>query len=97
MHIPNPLFGRGSRCRWLVALLPLLVASALAQPATGGFNDHQNMMDQLGVKTLRAGPNPNNQSTFSEEAANIYSNSLPDVLTMKNGTKVTRPEQWTAR
>ena len=29
--------------------------------------------------------------------ANPYTNSLPDVLTMKNGTKVTRPDQWPAR
>jgi lysophospholipase L1-like esterase len=87
----------GFAFRWAVAILPLLVASALAQPATGGFDDHQNMMDQLGVKKLRGGPNPNDQSTFDEATANPYTNSLPDVLTMKNGTKVTKPEQWPAR
>jgi lysophospholipase L1-like esterase len=87
----------GFASRWLVALMPLFVASALAQPATGGFDDHQNMMDQLGVKKLRGGPNPNDQSTFDEATANPYTNSLPDVLTMKNGTKVTKPEQWPAR
>jgi lysophospholipase L1-like esterase len=78
--------------------MPMLVASALAQPAApGGFDDHQNMMDQLGVKKIRPGPNPNNQSTFDEATANIYSNSMPDVLKMKNGTKVTRADQWPAR
>jgi lysophospholipase L1-like esterase len=77
--------------------MPLVVASALAQPAPAAFDDHQNMMDQLGVKKLRGGPNPNDQSTFDEATANPYTNSLPDVLTMKNGTKVTRPEQWPAR
>lgn len=101
MHLPNPRFAPRSRFthRWLLALMPLFAASALAQPAPapGGFDDHQNMMDQLGVKKLRPGPDPNNQTTFSEEGANIYSNSLPDALTMKNGTKVTKPEQWPAR
>ncbi len=55
------------------------------------------MMDQLGVKKLRPGANPNKQDTFNEATANPYTNSLPDVLTMKDGTKVTRPDQWPAR
>jgi lysophospholipase L1-like esterase len=88
----------GMASRRLVALIPMLaIASALAQPASGTFDDHQNMMDQLGVKKLRPGPNPNNQSTFDEATANPYTNSLPDLMTLKNGAKVTRPEQWLAR
>src|SRR5438046_1310153 len=83
--------------RWVVALLPVFIASALAQPAPGGFDDHQNMMDQLSVKKLRPGASPNDQSNFDEATANPYANSLPDVLTMKNGKKVTRPDQWPAR
>ena len=59
------------------------------------------MMDQLGVKALRRGPDPNNQSIslFDEAIANPYTNSLPDVLTMKNGNgaKVKRAKQWPAR
>lgn len=78
-------------------MLALSVASSLAQPASGTFDDHQNMMDQLGIKKLRPGPNPNDQSTFDEATANSYTNSLPDVLTMNDGTKVTRPDQWPAR
>jgi hypothetical protein len=78
-------------------MLILTAASSLAQPAAGTFDDHQNMMDQLGVKKLRPGPNPNDQSTFDEATANPYTNSMPDVLMMKDGTKVTRPEQWPAR
>jgi lysophospholipase L1-like esterase len=99
MHIPNPRFAHRNSFagRWLFALMPIFVASALAQPAQSGFDDHQNMMDQLGVKTLRHGPDPNNQSTFDEATANPYTNSMPDVLTMKNGTKVTRADQWSAR
>jgi hypothetical protein len=57
--------------------------------------DHQNMMDQLGIKTLRPGADPNNQATFDEATANKY--PLPDLMTMKDGTKVTTAEQWPAR
>jgi len=81
----------------LFQLLLLLTVSASGQPASGPFNDHQNMMEQLGVKTLRPGPNPNQQATFDESVANPYTNSLPDALTMKDGTKVVRPDQWPAR
>src|ERR1035437_2157818 len=77
--------------------LILMIAAASVQPAPVTFNDHQNMMDQLGIKKLRPGPNPNDQSTFDEATANPYTNSLADVLTMKDATKVTRPEQWPAR
>ncbi len=78
-------------------MLVLAAASALGQSEPSTFNDHQNMMDQLGVKRLRPGPNPNKQETFDEATANPYTNSMPDALTMKDGTKVTRPEQWPAR
>ena len=94
MPAPAASLGRVS----LVALMLMLTnASAPAQPVAGTFDDHQNMMDQLGVKKLRPGPNPNDQSTFDEATANPYTNSLPDVLTMNDGTKVTRPDQWPAR
>jgi hypothetical protein len=78
-------------------MLILMTAPAPAQSTSGIFDDHQNMMDQLGIKKLRPGPNPNDQSTFDEATANPYTNSLPDVLTMEDGTKVTRPDQWPAR
>jgi len=78
-------------------ILVLITASALAQSSAAAFNDHQNMMDQLGVKQLRPGPNPNRPDTFNEATANPFTNSLPEVLRMNDGTKVTRPEQWPAR
>lgn len=85
------------RCACVAASLALVCLSAMAQPASGAFDDHQNMMDQLGIKKLRPGADPNKQDTFNEAMANPYTNSLPDVLTMNNGTKVTRPDQWPAR
>jgi hypothetical protein len=59
--------------------------------------DHQNMMDQLGIKALRPGPSGNeadaNHANYDVATANPYPN-LPDVLTLKNGKKVTTPAMW---
>lgn len=59
--------------------------------------DHKNMMEQLGIKALRPGPSGNesdpNHANYDPEKANPYPN-LPDVLTLKNGQKVTTPEMW---
>ena len=59
--------------------------------------DHQNMMDQLGIKALRPGPSGNesapNHANYDESKANLFPN-LPDVLTLKNGRKVTTAEIW---
>jgi (4-O-methyl)-D-glucuronate---lignin esterase len=59
--------------------------------------DHQNMMDQLGIKALRPGPSGNenapNHANYDESKANPYPN-LPDPLTMNNGEKVTTAKMW---
>src|ERR1041384_7387585 len=60
-----------------------------------GDGDHQNMIDQLGIKALRPGADPKNPNTFDEATANKY--PLPELMTMKNGTKVTSAKQWRAR
>src|ERR1700735_2650256 len=72
--------------------------AALPPPVTfTADQDHQNMMDQLGIKALRPGPSGNeaapNHANYDDSLANPYPN-LPDVLTLKNGTKVTTPEMW---
>ncbi|HUB29065.1 MAG TPA: hypothetical protein VL967_05180 [Terracidiphilus sp.] len=55
------------------------------------------MMEQLGIKSLRPAPSGNeqapNHANYDESKANPYPN-FPDPLTMKDGTKVTTPEQW---
>ncbi|HEY0244449.1 MAG TPA: acetylxylan esterase [Mucilaginibacter sp.] len=89
--------------RKILSVLLLASASAVAQtnyPPPVNFTaeqDHQNMMDQLGVKTLRPGPSGDekapNHANYDEATANPYPN-LPDVLTLKNGKKVTTPEMW---
>lgn len=54
-------------------------------------------MDQLGIRKLRPGPSGNeaapNHANYDESLANPYP-VLPDVLTMKNGQKVTTADQW---
>jgi hypothetical protein len=59
--------------------------------------DHQNMMDQLGIKSVRPGPSGTetapNHANYDESVANPYP-ILPDLLTLKNGNKVTTPDMW---
>jgi len=55
--------------------------------------DHQNMMDQLGIKALRPGANGNEKApdhaNYDESKANPFPD-LPDALTLKNGQRVRR-------
>ncbi len=80
----------------------LAVESACAQPANWtSEQDHQNMMDQLGIKSIRPGrngsnPKSTNYANYDESKANPFPN-LPDPLTFKNGKKVTTPEMWQQR
>lgn len=59
--------------------------------------DHENMMKQLGITELRPGPSGNesdpNHANYDESLANPCP-QLPDILTTKNGKKVTTPEIW---
>jgi lysophospholipase L1-like esterase len=61
------------------------------------FDDKALMMEKLGIKALRRGADPNNQSTFDEATANPYKDSMPNVLRMENGQPVSTPAQWTKR
>jgi hypothetical protein len=74
---------------------PAMVAM---QEATAA--DHRDMMAQLGIKALRPGPSGNeqapNHANYDEALANPYPN-LPEVLTMKDGRKVTTAAMWTRR
>jgi len=91
-------------------LFAFAVSSASAQQASTGTTakyspvvnytaeqDHQHMLKQLGIKALRPGPSGDekapNHANYDEAKANPYPN-LPEVLTLKNGKKVTTPEQW---
>ena len=59
--------------------------------------DHQNMMQQLGITKLRPGPSGNpdspNAANTDESKANPYP-QLPELMKLKDGTVVTTTEQW---
>ena len=93
-----------------VSLILLLAHNVLAQtPQRPGSDawaeirrlsaeDHQKMMDLLGIKSLRPGrngmdPNAPNYANYDESKANPYPN-LPDPLVLKNGQKVTTAQMW---
>jgi len=87
--------------------LTLSVATAAAQRADlpepknwTAAEDHQQMMEQLGIKALRPGPSGDdkapNHANYDESKANPFP-TLPEVLTFKNGQKVTDARQWPQR
>ena len=83
----------------LVIAIPAFAADA-PDPASTNWttaHDHKNMMQQLGITKLRPGRNARegttNAANYDPVKANPYPN-LPEVLTLKNGKKVTTPEMW---
>ncbi|WP_347157780.1 acetylxylan esterase [Pontibacter chitinilyticus] len=94
----------------LYLLFALAVSSASAQNTTMGASgnypapvnftaeqDHQHMMQQLGIQSLRPGPSGDesapNHANYNEALANPYPD-LPPVLTLENGKKVTSAAMW---
>jgi hypothetical protein len=79
--------------------LPLVAQTSQVQaPVTfTADQDHQNMMDQLGIKALRPGPSGNekapNHANYDESKANPFPD-LPDPLRLKDGQKVTTAAMW---
>ncbi len=87
----------------IAAAILSLAAAATAgdEPAAKEWTakqDHQNMLEQLGIKSLRPGadgmnPRAANYQNTDEAKANPWPN-LPDPLTLKDGRKVTSAEMW---
>ena len=77
----------------------LLCAAAFAQaPVTFTTQqDHQNMLDQLGIKSIRRGFDSNQSSPYAanydESKANPFP-VLPEILRTNAGRKVTTAKQW---
>jgi hypothetical protein len=67
--------------------------AAKSATAIASEKDHQNMMDQLHITSLRPGSGPGNPTNYNEAKANPYPN-LPDPLTLNNGKKVTSAKEW---
>ena len=81
-------------------LSPFLIAAVLfaQQPLNWtAAEDHQNMLDQLGIKTLRPGVSGKddapNHANYDESTANPFP-VLPDALKLKNGKPVTTAKVW---
>jgi hypothetical protein len=62
-----------------------------------GYDDYQTMLDQLGIKKMRRGGEGRGKDTSDEATANPYQETMPDLMTLKDGTKVTTAEQWPKR
>jgi hypothetical protein len=73
---------------------PAQAANAAALAA-----DHADMLKQLGITRLRpgpsgqVGPNVTNPANYDPRKADPFPD-YPEILTLKNGQKVTTPEQW---
>jgi hypothetical protein len=93
------------RLPYLLAIVSLTLripshAQSPSNPAPVTFTaeqDHQNMMNQLGIQALRPGPSGNpkapDHANYDESKANPWPN-LPDALTLNNGQKVTTANMW---
>ena len=101
---PMPVFGQAAPAT------PAPAAAPPARPAptpeqlamqAASEADHQQMMDQLHIASLRQGrngtdPKDPNYANYDESKANPYPN-LPDVLTLNDGKKVTTAKVWKER
>src|SRR6267154_2619102 len=61
------------------------------------YDDYQNMLDQLGIKKMRKGRDSKVKDTSDEATAHPYKDSMPELMTCKDGTKVTTADQWPKR
>ena len=93
----------GCFCAILASCLPVQAAelpsnqTETAPKSWTTQQDHKNMMEQLGIKRLRPGfsgqPGATNSANYDPAKANPFPD-LPEVLTLKNGQKVTSAEMW---
>jgi hypothetical protein len=90
----------------------VLLAVGLLAPASGpaqdnkgkrpdfipaDYDDYQDMLSRLGVKKVRQGRDGRGKDTSDERTANPYKDSMPDLMTFKDKTKVTTADQWPKR
>ncbi len=102
----KPFFSKQFCCLSFFSLATAFIVS-LAQAAEetspgapknwSAAQDHNNMMEQLGIVRLRPGPSgqpaATNSANYDQSRANPFPD-LPDPLTLKNGKKVTTAEMW---
>src|SRR5215813_6565065 len=98
-----------SRTVFVVVLLALTLAAPTPSDAQikgktplpdfipAGYDDYQNMLEQLGIKKMRSGRDARVKDTSDEATANPYKDTMPDLMTFKDGTKVQTADQWPKR
>ena len=82
----------------LLAGCLFFAASHAQEPVTfTAEQDHQNMLDQLGIKSIRRGFDADEKSPYAanydESKANPFP-ELPEILRTNAGKKVTTAKQW---
>src|SRR4051794_5467028 len=87
---------------WMLGFIAFASLAAAADPAPPvemtAEQDHQLMMDKLGIKALRQGangrdPSAPNAANYDESKANPYP-QLPDPLLLVNGKRVKSARDW---
>ncbi|PRX46835.1 glucuronyl esterase domain-containing protein [Salegentibacter salegens] len=61
--------------------------------------DHQLMLKELGIESLRPGPsgNPNDPNAANSDESKVVDYSLPELLVFKDGSTVTSVSEWEKR
>jgi len=94
-HVPGPNWPTfitfASRYLHAPSAAAASVSSRPAPVHLTAEQDHQRLMDLLGIKALR--PGEPDDANWDESKANVYPN-LPDPLIEKNGKRVTTAKQW---
>ncbi len=95
----------GLNSKLLDIFTPAQKKSVAVADLLGTYDDHQYMMDQLGITSpLRPGPAgqirggvvPDNYANYDESKATAKS-KVPDLLAMADGRKITTPAMWEQR
>ncbi len=80
-----------------LGLPPFAGAQSAAEVQAATERDHQLMMDQLGIRTLRPGPSGDekapNHANYDESQANPFP-EWPNPLVMNDGRAVTSADMW---
>jgi hypothetical protein len=93
----------------IFAVVFVISASSSAQETKGkergkqpdfipvGYDDYQNMLTQLGITKMRKGRDARVKDTSDEATANPYKDTMPELMTFKDGAKVNTADQWAKR
>jgi peptidoglycan/xylan/chitin deacetylase (PgdA/CDA1 family) len=81
-----------------ICLISFSAVSSLAQtpPALTAEQDHQRLLQLLHIEALRRGPdgNPASPNAANTDESKVIQYTLPDALTLQDGTKVSGPSLW---